>query len=441
MKTKKLSILLAAVILLTAASTQAREKPEISNTRMASCLVKVTADPAVLPLNFETVSYLLHSSGVAGKAVREILDISLLDDESEDLFDIGVVPLSSVAAPPKPTESVDIKASPPRAFTRRPRVAGRGRPSETKTEEKETEFYPMYFRRRRAMAAVPAPISAAPAPISGAEQTLFFRLEVKLEVEENVKPVAEEFLSALNQNLRETLLRAFIQHRERLTDQFRLAEEEARRAESALSSWQDQLRAISGSYDLSRQGILDDIRDLRAAEAETSLETELNALKAQAITKRIAETELKVKERLEKDPVTTELQAIVEMYAKQLAAIEKQGGSRDEAMRNLAKARIELAERREKIRISAGGDLIDSLNRDLAKPSLEMLQASVRLNHIHEQLHQAKQLLERADQYERDSLKTGLAKQNLEEVTLLRDRMKRKIRLLQAPTVTVLGAD
>ena len=53
-------------------------KPQVSQTRTASCLVKVTADPAVVPLDMQTIQYLLESSAVAGKAAREVLGITSL---------------------------------------------------------------------------------------------------------------------------------------------------------------------------------------------------------------------------------------------------------------------------------------------------------------------------------------------------------------------------
>jgi len=89
MKTTKLTAILLALVLLTTATVQAAKKPakkEISNTRTASCLIKITTDEAVLPIDEFAIDYLLRSSGVAGKAAREVLDIS--PDEVSELFEI-----------------------------------------------------------------------------------------------------------------------------------------------------------------------------------------------------------------------------------------------------------------------------------------------------------------------------------------------------------------
>ncbi|MBL7152573.1 MAG: hypothetical protein ISS79_02560 [Phycisphaerae bacterium] len=53
-------------------------KIQISQTRTANCLVKVTADPSAVPLNMQTIHYLLESSAVAGNAAREVLGIASL---------------------------------------------------------------------------------------------------------------------------------------------------------------------------------------------------------------------------------------------------------------------------------------------------------------------------------------------------------------------------
>ena len=88
MKTLKFTIVCATLIVLNVSIAQAKEKKEqISNTKTASCLVKVAIDPAILPLNLEIIDSLLASSSVAGKAGREILDIS--HQEAANLFTVA----------------------------------------------------------------------------------------------------------------------------------------------------------------------------------------------------------------------------------------------------------------------------------------------------------------------------------------------------------------
>ena len=91
METAKHNIIMLLLVLLTTGATEPAENQAaaVSNTRTASCLMKITCDPAILPLNLETIDYLLHSSGVSGKAARDILDIS--PNQAYDLFTVEYV--------------------------------------------------------------------------------------------------------------------------------------------------------------------------------------------------------------------------------------------------------------------------------------------------------------------------------------------------------------
>jgi len=64
----------------------------VSNTRTASCMVKITTDPDVIWLNGDTVMHLLYSPGVVGKAAQEVLGIRLSDTHrAEDLLKIDAM--------------------------------------------------------------------------------------------------------------------------------------------------------------------------------------------------------------------------------------------------------------------------------------------------------------------------------------------------------------
>ncbi|MFH1716491.1 MAG: hypothetical protein ABIF19_04005 [Planctomycetota bacterium] len=102
MENTKRIVVLLILSFLTVGPAQSAEKParRISNTRTASCLVKITCDPAIMPLSLDTIDYLLRSSGVGGKAVREVLDSSTI--WIEDLFSVEYVQSStSDASPPR----------------------------------------------------------------------------------------------------------------------------------------------------------------------------------------------------------------------------------------------------------------------------------------------------------------------------------------------------
>ncbi|MHC4171445.1 MAG: hypothetical protein ACYTBX_18525 [Planctomycetota bacterium] len=80
METAKRTLILLSLVILTAGTAQSDEKPateEVPRIYTESCVVKITSDPAILPDMIATIESLLQSSGVSGKAVREIIGTPL----------------------------------------------------------------------------------------------------------------------------------------------------------------------------------------------------------------------------------------------------------------------------------------------------------------------------------------------------------------------------
>ncbi len=83
---KHVAILLTVALtgLLTAGQNQPTTSSQAaprapSNTQSASCIVRITVDPAILPLSPETVSSLIHSPAVLLKAGRNVLSLNTPD--------------------------------------------------------------------------------------------------------------------------------------------------------------------------------------------------------------------------------------------------------------------------------------------------------------------------------------------------------------------------
>jgi len=271
MKSQKLTVLLAAVILVAAASGQEPEKqpePDMSNTRMAACLVKVNADPEILPLNIETMENLLHSSGVAGKAAREVLDISL--DESHEIFSIE--PLSTDSRrtrgrtsrrPPRPKPAATRPSQGPDAHAleeleifkglskfdpkKRRKIGPERRPADQHDERARFEQMimmrsretPEYRRKGYAPKKPPAPKSFVQ------EQVILLRLEVDLP--EGVKPAAQEFMNAIVANLRSALRTAWESCYGQLHDSVNSAKYWSDKAQEELSKAMKQTPAITST--------------------------------------------------------------------------------------------------------------------------------------------------------------------------------------------------
>lgn len=447
METTKRVIILLILALITAGPAQSAEKPakEISSTRMASCVVKVTSDPAVLPLSFQTVRQLMHSSGVFGKAARDVM--GLPPEECLGLFDIQALSPDLIGTPAK---LPDISRTTPEPLDdeyeyemmmemETPMM----KPAKTSTAR------PMYYTPHTARTRSRRPIGPAASLTSDIEQTFLFLLEVdfrQVGSERDVKPAAEEFMNALIGNLRDAVKGAFEEYYEKLVEQLHLAKNEVDRVENDLRDKQSLLRKISGSNILERNRILADISNLRNDIQKIRMEQASDQVMVDATTKRIAETQAKLQEQIDKDPVVKELVDLLELQVTNYKNVEKlnEAGHASpadlgEAQEKLARTRIELAQRREQLSKSAGGNLIEALNRDLANRSIETAQNQARLSSLERQLTEAEELLEKVDDYELLSLKADIVKQSLQEAIIWRDRVNRKMRMLQPPTVSVIG--
>ncbi len=419
METTKHIVVLLVLILLISVPAQSANKPattELSNTHVASCLVKVTFDPLVLPLDNITIDYLLHSSSVGGRVAREVLNIS--PDQVSDIFKIEALAGASGRILPQ---------------DRRRRTESRGLNTEGRGQRQEllSSDFGLLYSEQMSFAT---------------EQTLLFWLSVKLG--NDVKPAAEEFMDALVDSLRSTLVKVFEDYKLRFNNQLQLAEQEATNAEKDIRDKQKTLREISRSRVLDRDKILADIYRLRQEVQAANMNQASDQVIIDATTKRIADIQARIKKQLENDLITIELQSIVEMSGKLVIEAEKQVKAGtisslqlDEIKEKLVRARIEIARRREQLSSSVGGNLIESLNKELADRSIRATQDEASIRSMEQQLAEAESLLAKADDYELLSLKADIAKQNLQESILWRDRTSRQIRFLQSPMVSILGGE
>ena len=435
MEARNRFVILLALVLFAAVPAKSANQPaaaQISSTHSASCLVKITFDPLVLSLDSITIDYLLHSTSVGGRVALEILDIT--PDQVSDIFIIETLGGASGRALPEPLPM------------RRATPTGRDEYEYEMMMERErlgreytaSTALPGSSRRTSATTAIP--------PNSAAEQTILLKLQVNLP--ENVKPAAEEFMYALVDRLRSTLVKVFEDYKLRFESQLRLADQEATRAEADLREKQKTLREISRSRVLDHDQILADIYRLRQEVQAARMSQVSNQVIIEATTKRISEIQIKITEQLENDAISIEQQKIIDLIGKLLVEAERQAKAGtitisqvNEIKEKLARARIEKAKRRESLSNSIGGNLIESLNKELADRSIQETEDEASLTSREKQLLEAESLLAKADDYELLSLKSDIAKQSLQESILWRDRTSRQIRLLQSPMVSILGGE
>ena len=288
MKTAKWLVPLTAATFLVAVSARAVVESQLSNTRSASCLVKVTCDPAVLPLDTDTIEDLLRSSSVGGKAAREVLGVPLVDNFLDvDPLSVGSVGEFGMLAKPrgvqKPARGEELYDDESMTMEEYGTLREAEGPEGTATGRSQVSYTPVPSRPTsrptspRASSARPrstyryvpgpyatltssptsrqtsariTPVGKTPLSSFVAEQELLFRLEVDLREEvigKSVKPAAEEFMNALVRNLDDALMRAFQDRTSRLKEQIEFTQSQRDKAQAQLSKLMEQAAAVRPS--------------------------------------------------------------------------------------------------------------------------------------------------------------------------------------------------
>ena len=180
------------------------------------------------------------------------------------------------------------------------------------------------------------------------------------------------------------------------------------------------------------------------------LELDLAGLEARrtATEDQIARAQLEAEERLANDTVTVELQGIVELQTKILAEKRVQmeygqmpaSGLR-ETQENLAKARIELARRKEDLTWSASGGRLTNLSGQLSQIAIDRTEMGARLSVLRRHLADVEKELSQIAAFEAQAPQIKSAKTTVEALSRQLAELKTEQASLRPPLVTVIGLD
>lgn len=371
-----------AVLLVGSAVAQERGTESPSGTHEASCIVRISSNPRVLPINDELIRTLLASTPVIGEPAREILG-SKSEPYEEDLK-ISFELLREYESDEQNMLVGNICV----------RVDEGCRPAADKF------LFNMCQRLERALARVG----------EVDERRMRERLH---EVEEELARAQAQFeeLRAARRDLCEQAGRADLS-RERIEDTIHELEEH--KAELELK--------LAGS-----------------AAREAALTEQIAKLSEQA--REAAEhdavmAELKKVVELREQEVTR-LQVLAE---------KGQASSKDlrVAQEPLAVARAELARRREEIGERMSGGMLVQLNKELVELSIQTAELEAALGHVQERLGEIREndLLELADRYEREfEIPLDMARNALQQLAMDRYFLRDQLRNLRHPEVLVIGGE
>jgi hypothetical protein len=357
----------------------------LSNTMKASCLLKITWDSNTLPLNESVVEALLHSSGVKGRAVQEVLGLPY-DLELDELVAVEMEPLNA--------GSLD-----------------------------DDEGF-LLVRLSVAFATDDPDL-------------------VKPAAEELQAALCSRLLETLDRLGKEEGKNA--EKRLALADRNRAEAEEAMHK---LFAKQRALCEEAGTSDLHRESVLEMTRELESMRQQLEMERVAQQARREAIERQLAETSALVSQRTAEDATVAELSKIVEIQAARVERMKKlaEAGTASEtelmaAEEPLARAKAHVVERRQAAAEAHGGGLMPQLNTELAHMNIEGAELNARIQFVKERLEKARPLLELADRFEQEvGYRLQPAREALESAMMRFHHLERRLRDLRPPKITAIGA-
>lgn len=379
------------IILLTTGGAFAQETPPPEPAYSeASCLVRITSNLALLPLNEDTVHGLLSSTAILAEPVRELLGPEVQPDK------VGVT-FTLVEQQVFPTQSLSGRAGPDRRVV------------------------------------------------------LVGRIRLRL-AEELGQPAASRLLTTLCDRLQAALLAVSSADENRLKAQLAAAEEELQHVEhdlGALRELRQELCKRAGRSDLSRTSVESTLLNLEQTRADAQLQLEALSAREQALARQISEIGKRVDETMASSEVLKELQRVVELRELAFQRVKKldEGGrvsaaEAEQAERELVVARAQVAQYRETATHEVGGGLLADLNRQLIQLSIDSAEARARLQFVDTQLDDLRKrdVLALADECDgRVRLRMHLLEDAVEQMAKSQFELKLQLRNLCPPEVVVIG--
>jgi|GEM_PF-5581048 len=264
--------------------------------------------------------------------------------------------------------------------------------------------------------------------------------------------VAEQLLRETCARLDAALKQAADTDRQQLIHRLASAREEYERTRQEYAELQERALAFekqAGRSDLNRDHIAAEIHELTGQKRDLQLELEALSAREHATLEQVARLRKKMESGLSDDEVLHELETVLELKTKEIERLrqlkeQKLVGDTEvnAALVDLARARAEIAERREQSRARLGADRLEGLNEELAHIAVEADTVRVHLDAIERQLKQIaeKNVLEIARKYEIEvALQTEIVRNSIAESARRVREIHQRIRALNAPSLLILG--
>jgi hypothetical protein len=252
---------------------------------------------------------------------------------------------------------------------------------------------------------------------------------------------------------------------QRLSDLVAAREQDVEKAQSRLKELQggqQRLLDAAGRTDLDRERISKELRELENKLGDLELKLVILHARQTALTEQIARLGKEVAVNVETDGVVQEFAKVVQLRERALQNFKEQqkepqkeqqkeggmfggdatAGESWVGVEALALARAELAKQRQAAALTAGGQLLTELNKELLSLSVDLAEAEAERSALQQRLTnlRERQLLELADQYEREvQLTLPMARAAVEDASKQQLRAESDRSRYSPPRVLVMG--
>jgi multidrug resistance efflux pump len=181
-----------------------------------------------------------------------------------------------------------------------------------------------------------------------------------------------------------------------------------------------------------------------------NLEMELARLRGRipAIEEQIVRIKQEIDQKVQGDQVSEELRKILAGQVKYFERVKRlvddgsvSNSELDDAEEKIARAKIELARRREQIGVSAGTDQLAKFSNELATLTIDMAEKTAMLEIIKNQLDQTEQQLTSSNLSDPQVSRIRMTMQALDIAERRVNELNARLVNLQIPTVSVLGGE
>lgn len=383
------------------------ESPIVADTE-ASCVLKISADPDILPLSSDLIDRLFQSSGVYAEAIKIVFGEDPSDIETECNLE-----LVSETSPDSPELPMGMPG----------RMGGAGM-----------------------VGGIGGGIDAGSGGYneSSGQQPSFSSVYSLYVVSKTGS--ANELMMKLARNLQNAIEQPYTSRQEELKAQLRATEARIDEKQDQFIQRQEQWNAMIISGVTNREELQIRMNDLRQQIQKQALNYEVTQSHLHQFEEEKAKLTTQMEEAVNQDPILKELsslvddaQASVERFKEKVAAGQLPEGQISEAKERLARTKIELAKRTEELRDKAGQKQLMDLNNKFQQTVSSLSEQELLEKNAKMKLDETVQLFSQVGVLDILEMNYGIAKEALNNLLKAKVILENQLESLKKPSVVVIG--